>query len=74
VRGSAKASLDVATPAYRPLRLEDYLTRTVLRSGSPLHGAIAQTKPTLFSLPVTSAPTDLDILGAQPNSQPSQFG
>src|SRR5438552_13943956 len=42
---------------YRPLRLEDYLTRTVLRSGSPPHGTIAQTKPTLFSLPVTSSPT-----------------
>ena len=58
---------------YRPLRLEDYLTRTVLRSGSPPHGTIAQTKPTLFSLPVTSAPTYLDIRGAQPNSQASQY-
>jgi hypothetical protein len=58
---------------YRPLRLEDYLTRTALRSGSPPHGTIAQTKPTLFSLPVTSSPTHLDIRGAQPNSQASKY-
>ena len=58
---------------YRPLRLEDYLTRTVLRSGSPPHGSIAQTKPTLFSLPVTSSPTYLDIRGAEPNSHASKY-
>ncbi len=58
---------------YHPLRLEDYLTRTVLRSGSPPHGTIAQTKPTLFSLPVTPSPTYLDIRGAQPNSQASRY-
>lgn len=58
---------------YHPLRLEDYLTRTVLRSGSPPHGTIAQTRPTLFSLPVTSAPTYLDLRGAQPNSQASTY-
>jgi len=58
---------------YRPLRLEDYLTKTDLRSGSPPHGTIAQTKPTLFSLPVTSSPTYLDIRGAEPNSHPGQY-
>jgi hypothetical protein len=58
---------------YRPLRLEDYLTRSVLRSGSPPHGTIAQTKPTLFSLPVTSSPTYLDIRGAEPNSHVSEY-
>jgi hypothetical protein len=58
---------------YRPLRLEDYLTSIVLRSGSPPHGTIAQTKPTLFSLPVTSSPTYLDIRDAQPNSQASKY-
>jgi hypothetical protein len=58
---------------YHPLRLEDYLTRTVLRSGSPPHGTIAQTRPTLFSLPVTPSPTYLDIRGAQPNSQASRY-
>jgi hypothetical protein len=58
---------------YRPLRLEDYLARTVLRSGSPPHGTLAQTKPTLFSLPVTSASTYLDIRGAEPNSHASRY-
>lgn len=58
---------------YGPLRLEDYLTTTVLRSGSPPQGTIAQTKPTLFSLPVTSAATYLDIRGAEPNSQASRY-
>ena len=58
---------------YRPLRLEDYLTGTILRSGSPPHGTIAQTKPTLFSLPVKSAPTYLDIRGAEPNSHASRY-
>jgi len=58
---------------YHPLRLEDYLPRTVLRSGSPPHGTIAQTQPTLFSLPVTSSPTYLDIRGAEPNSHASRY-
>ena len=58
---------------YRPLRLEDYLTRAALHRGSPPHGTIAQTKPTLFSLPVTSSPTYLDIRGAQPNSHASRY-
>jgi len=58
---------------YQPLRLEDYLTRTVLRSGSPPHGTIAQPQPTLFSLPVTSSATYLDIRGAEPNAQASKY-
>ena len=58
---------------YRPLRLEDYLTTTVLRSGSPPHGTLSQAQPTLFSLPVTSAPTYLDIRGAQPNQHVASY-
>src|SRR6266404_1105286 len=58
---------------YNPLRLEDYLSRTVLRSGSPPHGTIAQTQPTLFSLPITSSPTYLDIRGAEPNLLASKY-
>jgi hypothetical protein len=58
---------------YRPLRLEDYLTKTVLRNGVPPHGTIAQTQPTLFSLPVTSSPTYLDIGGAEPNLHASGY-
>ena len=52
---------------YVPLRLEDYLTKTVLRSGTPPHGTLQQAQPTLFSLPVTPAPTYLDIRDAEPN-------
>lgn len=58
---------------YRPLRLEDYLTKTVLRSGSPPHGTLVQAQPTLFSLPVASSPTYLDIRGAEPNSHPANY-
>jgi Vacuolar protein sorting-associated protein 62 len=53
---------------YRPLRLEDYLTKTDLRNGSPPRGTLSQARPTLFSLPVTSTPTYLDIRGAQPSA------
>ncbi len=58
---------------YHPLRLDDYLSRTVLRSGSPPHGTIAQAQPTLFSLPITSSPTYLDIRGAEPNLLASKY-
>jgi hypothetical protein len=58
---------------YRPLRLEDYLPTTVLRSGSPPHGALDQAQPTLFSLPVTSAPSYLDIRGAEPNLHAASY-
>ena len=58
---------------YRPLRLEDYLAKTVLRSGSPPHGSLTQAQPTLFSLPVTSAPTYLDIRGAEPNAHAANY-
>jgi hypothetical protein len=58
---------------YRPLRLEDYLTKAVLRSGTPPHGILAQSLPTLFSLPVSSAPTYLDIRGAEPNQYAARY-
>jgi hypothetical protein len=58
---------------YRPLRLEDYLTKAALRNGSPPHGTLAQAQPTLFSLPVTSAPTYLDIRDAEPNAHASRY-
>jgi hypothetical protein len=58
---------------YRPLRLEDYLTKAVLRSGAPPHGTLVQSQPTLFSLPVTSAATYLDIRGAEPNQYAARY-
>jgi hypothetical protein len=54
---------------YRPLRLEDYLAHSVVRAGSPPGGTITQPKPTLFSLPSTSAASYLDVRGAQPNAK-----
>ena len=58
---------------YRPLRLEDYLTKAVLRTGSPPHGTLSQAQPTLFSLPVTSAATYFDIRGAEPNLHAANY-
>lgn len=58
---------------YRPLRMEEYLTQTILRSGSPPHGTLSQAQPTLFSLPVTSAATYLDIRGAEPNLHAANY-
>jgi hypothetical protein len=57
-----------AGEAYRPLRLEDYLTRTVLRTGSPPRGAVFQRRPALFSLTTTPAATYLDVTGAEPHA------
>ena len=58
---------------YRPLRVEDYLTRTDLRDGSPPGGTLSNARPTLFSLPVTSTPTYLDIRGAQPSARATTY-
>ena len=58
---------------YRPLRLEDYLTRSVLRAGSPPQGTISRLQPTLFSLPVTAAASYLDVRGAQPNANAALY-
>jgi Vacuolar protein sorting-associated protein 62 len=58
---------------YKPLRLEDYLTKTDLRNGSPPHGTLSQARPTLFSLPVASTPTYLDIRGAQPSARATAY-
>jgi hypothetical protein len=58
---------------YRPLRLEDYLSKTVLRSGTPPYGTLTQAQPTLFSLPATTVSTYLDIRGAEPNAHPGNY-
>ena len=58
---------------YRPLRLEDYLAKSVLRAGSPPRGTLSQAEPTLFSLPVTSTATYLDIRGAEPNLHAANY-
>ena len=58
---------------YRPVRLEDYLGKTLLRSGSPPRGTSSQSRPTLFSLPVTAATTYLDVRGAEPYLHASRY-
>ena len=58
---------------YRPLRLEDFVASSALRVGVPPHGALAQAHPTLFTLPVSSAPTYLDIRDIEPNVHPSRY-
>ena len=58
---------------YRPLRLEDFLSRTTLRSGSPPNGGALDPAPTLFTLPSAAAPTYLDIRGAQPSFQAGRY-
>jgi hypothetical protein len=58
---------------YHPLRLEDYLTVSTLHSGTPAHGPLLQTHPTLFSLPAATGKFYLDIRGAEPNSHASRY-
>jgi hypothetical protein len=58
---------------YRPLRLEDYLGVSTLHTGTPPHGQLLQTHPTLFSLPAVAGRFYLDISGAEPNSHPSRY-
>ena len=62
-----------AREKFRPLRIQDYLANTVLRSGSPPHGTTTQAHPTLFSLPITTTPFYLDIRDAEPSSQASRY-
>lgn len=58
---------------YQPLRLEDYLSVATLHSGTPPHGTLLQSHPTLFSLPAVVGSFYLDIGGAEPNSHASLY-
>ena len=58
---------------YRPMRLEDYLRKTVLRTGTPPRGILEQSQPTLYSLPVTPAQTYLDVSGAEPYANAARY-
>lgn len=55
-----------SSEAYRPLRIEDYLGTTSLRSGSPPRGTLKEQLPTAFTLPLAAAKTYLDVRGAEP--------
>jgi hypothetical protein len=58
---------------YRPLAMQDYLAATTLRGGTPPHGTLLHAKPTLFTLPVDSAASYLDVSGAQPDTNAAQY-
>jgi hypothetical protein len=58
---------------YRPLAMQDYLAVATLRAGTPPSGTFAQERPTLFTLPVQSAPSYLDIREAQPNAGAARY-
>lgn len=58
---------------YRPLRIEDYLSASSLRSGLPPRGPLLQPHPTLFSLPTTAGRFYLDVGGGEPYVRPSPY-
>jgi hypothetical protein len=62
-----------ATEHYKPIAMEDYVARATLRTGTPPLGAVAQQHPTLFSLPVSSGASYLDVRGPQPFLHTSQY-
>ena len=62
-----------AAEHYRPIVMQDYVARTTLRTGSPPVGRIVQQHPTLFSLPVGSGASYLDVRGPEPYLHASQY-
>jgi hypothetical protein len=57
-----------AAEHYRPLAMQDYVAQASLRSGAPPRGGLAQSAPTLFSLPTGTGASYLDVRGAEPYS------
>jgi hypothetical protein len=62
-----------AAEHFRPIAIEDYLSRATLKAGTPPSGRTTQLHPTLFSLPTGPAPSYLDLRGAQPAGGTSQY-
>lgn len=62
-----------AAEHYRPLAMQDYVAHASLRSGTPPRGKLAQSAPTLFSLPTGTGASYLDIRGAEPYLHVSQY-
>jgi hypothetical protein len=58
---------------YRPIAMQQYLGVATLRNGTPPSGTFAQERPTLFTLPVQSLPSYLDIRDAQPNTTAGRY-
>jgi hypothetical protein len=58
---------------YKPLAMQDYVSQASLRNGTPPRGTLAQSSPTLFSLPTGIGSSYLDIRGAEPFSSASRY-
>jgi hypothetical protein len=53
--------------------MQDYIAKASLHGGSPPRGKVAQSAPTLFSLPTGVGASYLDIRGAEPYLHASQY-
>jgi hypothetical protein len=62
-----------AAEHYRPIAMPDYVAHATLRSGTPPLGKIVQQHPTLFSLPVGTGSSYLDVRGPQPFLHAAQY-
>jgi hypothetical protein len=62
-----------AAEHYKPIAMQDYLGRAALRAGKPPVGHVLQPHPTLFSLPVTTGASYLDVRGAEPFVHAAQY-
>jgi hypothetical protein len=62
-----------AAEHYRPLAMQDYVGKASLRGGSPPRGKVAQSAPTLFSLPTGTGASYLDVRGPEPYLHASQY-
>ena len=62
-----------AAEHYKPLAMQDYVAQASLRNGTPPRGRLAQSAPTLFSLPTGTAASYLDVRGAEPYVHASDY-
>lgn len=62
-----------AAEHFKPLAMQDYLSRAVLHTGTPPRGRTAELHPTLFSLPFGVGASYLDIRGAEPYLHAAQY-
>jgi len=53
--------------------MQDYVAQASLRNGTPPRGRLAQSAPTLFSLPTGTAASYLDVRGAEPYVHASDY-
>jgi hypothetical protein len=62
-----------AAEHYKPLAMQDYVAHASLRTGTPPRGKLAQSAPTLFSLPTGTGASYLDVRGAEPYLHASSY-